>query len=89
MDGVVEAASPANIKNDEILAQNGSIATHATNAPTSEILVWQLVFISAGLFFAGSDEVPEGEELQATRNTHQPFEAGWQGFEIRGKVLAR
>jgi NADPH:quinone reductase len=40
---IVEVAFEANIKTDtEVLAQGGSIATYATNAPTPEIPVWQL-----------------------------------------------
>jgi hypothetical protein len=50
---IVEVAFGANIKTDtEVLAQGGSIATYATNAPTPEIPVWQLVFVNAKLFAA-------------------------------------
>ena len=45
---VVEVAFGANIKTDtEVLAQDGSIATYATNTPTPETPVWQLVFVNA------------------------------------------
>src|SRR5215813_13766502 len=44
---IVEVAFAANIKSDvQVLAQGGSIATYATNAPTPEIPFWQLVFIN-------------------------------------------
>src|SRR5215813_4400847 len=48
---IVEVAFAANIKSDvQVLAQGGSIATYATNAPTPEIPFWQLVFINARIF---------------------------------------
>jgi NADPH2:quinone reductase len=56
---VVEVAFAANLKiNVQLLAQGGSIATYATNAPTPEIPFWQLVFINARVFFIGSDDIP-------------------------------
>jgi NADPH2:quinone reductase len=52
VDHIVEVAFGANIKTDtEVLAQDGSIATYATNTPMPEIPVWQLVFVNARLFF--------------------------------------
>ncbi|HEX3438224.1 MAG TPA: NADPH:quinone reductase [Pseudacidobacterium sp.] len=83
VDHIVEVAFAANIKNDiEVLAQGGSIATYATNAPASEIPVWQLVFINAGLFFVGSDDIPSEAKIEAARDINRAFEAGWKGFEI-------
>src|ERR1700758_4620390 len=80
---IVEVAFGANIKTDiEVLAQGGSIATYATNTPMPEIPVWQLVFLNAGLFFVGSDDVPTDAKLEATRDINQALEAGWQGLEI-------
>ena len=80
---VVEVAFGANIKTDtEVLAQGGSIATYATNAPTPEIPVWQLVFVNARLFFVGSDDVPPEGKIEATRALNQALEAGWQGLDI-------
>jgi NADPH:quinone reductase len=80
---VVEVAFAANIKNDsEVLAQGGSIATYATNAPTPEIPFWQLVFMNARIFFVGSDDVPSDAKLDATRAINQALEAGWQGLDI-------
>jgi NADPH:quinone reductase len=80
---VVEVAFGANIKTDtEVLAQGGSIATYATNVPTPEIPVWQLVFVNARIFFVGSDDVPADAKAEATRDINQALEAGWQGLDI-------
>jgi len=80
---VVEVAFGANIKTDtEALAQGGSIATYATNAPTPEIPVWRLVFVNARIFFVGSDDVPAEAKIEAARALNQALEAGWQGLDI-------
>jgi NADPH:quinone reductase len=80
---IVEVAFAANINIDvAVLAQNGSVATYATNAPTPELPVWQLVFINARLFFVGSDDVPAEAKIEATRAINQALEAGWQGLNI-------
>jgi NADPH:quinone reductase len=80
---VVEVAFGANVKTDtEVLAQGGSIATYATNAPTPEIPVWQLVFLNARIFFVGSDDVPADAKIDAALAINQAFEAGWQGLDI-------
>ena len=80
---VVEVAFGANIESDmEVLAQDGSIAAYATNAPRPEVPFWQLVFVNAKIFFVGSDDVPADAKIGATRAINQAFEAGWQGFEI-------
>jgi excisionase family DNA binding protein len=49
-----------------VLAQGGSIATYATNAPMPKIPVWQLVFVNARIFFVGSDDVPADAKSDAT-----------------------
>ena len=83
VDHIVEVAFAANIKTDiEVIAQGGSIAAYATNAPTPEIPFWQLVFINARIFFIGSDDIPTEAKIEATRAINQALEAGWQGFEI-------
>jgi NADPH2:quinone reductase len=83
VDHIVEVAFGANIKTDtEVLAQGGSIATYATNAPMPEIPVWQLVFVNARLFFVGSDDVPADAKIEATRAINAAFESGWQGLDI-------
>ena len=80
---VVEVAFGANIKTDtEVLALGGSIATYATNVPTPEIPVWQLVFVNARIFFVGSDDVPADAKTVATRDINQALEAGWPGLDI-------
>jgi len=80
---VVEVAFGANVKTDtEVLAQGGSIATYATNVPTPEIPVWQLVFVNARIFFVGSDDVPAEAKIEATRDINQALEAGWKGLDI-------
>jgi NADPH:quinone reductase len=83
VDHVVEVAFGANIKTDtEVLAQGGSIATYATNAPMPETPVWQLVFVNARLFFVGSDDVPAEAKIEATHALNQALKAGWQGLDI-------
>jgi NADPH2:quinone reductase len=80
---IVEVAFGANIKTDaEVLAQGGSIATYATNTPTPETPVWQLVFVNARLFFVGSDDVPAEAKIEATRDINKSLEAGWKGLDI-------
>jgi NADPH:quinone reductase len=83
VDHIVEVAFGANIKADtEVLAQGGSIATYATNTPTPETPVWQLVFVNARLFFVGSDDVPAEAKIEATRDINKSLEAGWKGPDI-------
>ena len=80
---IVEVAFAANIKTDmAVLAQGGSIATYATDAPTREIPFWQLVFLNARIFFIGSDDVRTEAKIEATRAMNEALEAGWQGLEI-------
>ena len=80
---IVEVAFAANIKSDvEVLAQGGSIATYATNAPMAEIPVWQVVFINTRMFFVGSDDIPAAAKAEAAHDINQALEAGWQGFDI-------
>jgi NADPH2:quinone reductase len=88
VDHIVEVAFGANIKTDtEVLAQGGSIATYATNTPTPETPVWQLVFVNAGLFFVGSDDVPAEAKIEAARDINKALEAGWKGLGIAEIVL--
>lgn len=80
---IVEVAFAANITTDaEVLAQGGSIAVYATNAPTPEIPFWQLVFTNSRIFFIGSDDIPTEAKIEATHAINHALEAGWQGFEI-------
>ena len=83
IDHIVEVAFAANINTDvAVLAQGGSIATYATNAPKAEIPVWQLVFVNARLFFVGSDDVPAEAKIEASRDLNEALEAGWRGLDI-------
>ena len=83
VDHIVEVAFGANIKTDAgVLAQAGSIATYATNTPMPETPVWQLVFVNAGLFFVGSDDVPANAKIEATHDINKALESGWEGLDI-------
>lgn len=80
---VVEVAFAANINTDAaVLAQGGSLASYATNAPMPEIPFWQLVFMNARIFFVGSDDVPPEAKLEASRDINHALEAGWQGLDV-------
>jgi len=86
VDHIVEVAFAANLKTDiQVLKQGGSIATYATNTPTAELLVWQLVFINARLFFVGSDDVPPEAKSEAARDINGALEVGWRGFDIAAR----
>jgi NADPH:quinone reductase len=75
---IVEVAFSANIKTDiEVLAQGGSIATYATDALTSEIPFWQLVFSNVRIFFIGSDDLQTEAKIAATHSINRALEAGW------------
>jgi NADPH:quinone reductase len=83
VDHIVEVAFAANINIDvAVLAQGGSIATYATNAPAPELPFWQLVFRNARIFFVGSDDIPADAKIAATRGITQALEAGWNGLDI-------
>src|SRR5262249_32635096 len=63
---IVEVAFAVNVKIDvDVLAEGGSIATYATNAPTPTIPFWQLVFKNIRIFFLGSDDFPRDEKVAA------------------------
>ena len=80
---IVEVAFAANMTtNLKVLAQGGSIATYATNVPTPEIPVWQLVFLNARIFFIGSDDIPTEAKMEAARAINHALEAGWPGLDI-------
>jgi NADPH:quinone reductase len=84
---IVEVAFGANIKTDvELLAQGGSIATYATDALTSEIPFWQLVFSNARIFFIGSDDLPTDAKIAAMHSINRALESGWQGLEIAQRL---
>jgi len=84
---IVEVAFAADIKLDvQVLAQGGSIAPYATNAPAPEIPFWQLVFINTRIFFIGSDDIPAEARVEAARDINQALEAGWQGLDIAERL---
>jgi NADPH2:quinone reductase len=83
IDHIVEVAFSSNIDLDlEVLAQGGSIATYATNAPTPSIPFWPLVFSNARIHFVGSDDIPSNAKTQAAEALIEALEAGWTGFGI-------
>jgi NADPH2:quinone reductase len=85
---IVGVAFAASIKIDvEVLAQGGSIATYATNAPTPELPFWQLVFINARIFFVDSDDIPAEAKIEATRAISPALEAGWQGLSSSSSAV--
>ena len=77
----------ANIEADvELLKQDGSIASYATDNATPKIPFWQMVFKNIRVFFLGSDDFPKEAKLQAVRDLNAALEAGWPGFEIGERI---
>ena len=87
IDHIVEVAFGANVENDvELLKNDGSIATYATDNAAPKIPFWQLVFKNIRIFFLGSDDFPAEAKMAATRDLNAALEAGWQGFEIAERI---
>jgi NADPH2:quinone reductase len=87
IDHVVEVAFGANIDADvELLKQDGSLASYATDNATPKIPFWPMVFKNIRVFFLGSDDFPKEAKIQATRDLNAAFEAGWTGFEIAERI---
>jgi len=87
IDHIVEVAFGANVENDvELLKNDGSIATYATDNAAPKIPFWQLVFKNIRIFFLGSDDFPVEAKMAATRDLNAALEAGWQGFEIAERI---
>src|SRR6201987_1303763 len=87
IDHIVEVAFGANIEADvELLKQDGSIASYATDNATPKIPFWQMVFKNIRVFFLGSDDFPKEAKLQAVRDWNAALEAGWPGFEIGERI---
>lgn len=83
VDHVVEVAFGANVDAGvELLKNDGSIATYATNDPSAKIPFWRMVFKNVRVFFLGSDDFPREAKMQAARDINSALEAGWTGFEI-------
>ena len=87
IDHIVEVAFGANVEADaELLKQDGSIASYATDNATPKIPFWQMVFKNIRVFFLGSDDFPKEAKLQAARDLNAALEAGWRGFEIGERI---
>ncbi len=87
IDHIVEVAFAANIDADvELLNNNGSIATYATNLDKPGIPFWPMVFKNIRLFFLGSDDFPLEAKTLAAQDLNSALQAGWSGFEIAERV---
>jgi hypothetical protein len=59
VDHIVEVAFGANVDADvELLKNDGSVATYATDNATSKIPFWQMVFMNIRVYFLGNDDFP-------------------------------
>lgn len=87
VDHVIEVAFAANVDSDvELLKNDGSIATYATNDPSAKIPFWQFVFKNIRVFFLGSDDFPREAKMQAARDINSALQSGWAGFEIAERL---
>jgi NADPH2:quinone reductase len=87
LDHIVEVAFGTNVDADvELLKNDGSIATYATDNATPKIPFWQMVFKNIGVYFLGSDDFPREAKMQAARDISSALEAGWTGFEIGERI---
>ena len=87
IDHIVEVAFAANVQADvELLKNEGSIATYATDNPSPQIPFWPMVFKNNRLFFLGSDDFPKQAKQQAAKDLNAALEAGWSGFTIAERV---
>jgi NADPH:quinone reductase len=87
VDHIVEVAFGANVEADvEMLKNDGSIATYATDNATPKVPFWQMVFKNIRAYFLGSDDFPRAAKMQAARDINSALEAGWTGFEIGERI---
>jgi NADPH:quinone reductase len=87
VDHIVEVAFGANVETDvELLKNDGSVATYATDKATPTIPFWQMVFKNIRLYLLGSDDFPREAKMQAARDINSALEAGWTGFEIGERI---
>lgn len=87
IDHIVEVAFGGNIDADvELLTQDGSIASYATDNAAPKIAFWEMVFKNIRLFFLGSDDFPKEAKMQAARDLNSALRAGWPGFEIGERI---
>jgi NADPH2:quinone reductase len=83
VDHIVEVAFGANVDADiEVLKNDGSLATYATDNATPKIPFWQMVFKNIRVYFLGSDDFPRDAKMQAARDINSALEGGWPGLEI-------
>jgi NADPH:quinone reductase len=83
VDHIVEVAFGANIDADvELLKNDGSISTYATDSAAPNIPFWQMAFKNIRVFFLGSDNFPQETKMQAAWDINSALEAGWPGFEV-------
>jgi NADPH2:quinone reductase len=69
VDHIVEVAFGANIDADvELLKNDGSVASYATDKATPAIPFWQMVFKNTRMYFLGSDDFPRDAKTQAARD---------------------
>ena len=87
VDHIVEVAFGANVDADvELLKNDGSIATYATDNATPKIPFWQMVFKNIRVYFLGSDDFPREAKMQAALDINSALEADWTGFEIGERI---
>jgi NADPH:quinone reductase len=87
IDHIVEVAFGANIEADvDLLKNEGSIASYATDLATPKVPFWQMIFKNIRLFFLGSDDFPSEAKIAATRDINAALAAGWPGFEIAERI---
>ena len=87
LDHIVEVAFGANVDADvELLKNDGSIATYATDNANPKVPFWQMVFKNIRVYFLGSDDFPHDAKMQAARDINSALEAGWTGFEIAERI---
>jgi NADPH:quinone reductase len=87
VDHIVEVAFGANVDADvELLKNDGSVATYATDKATPTIPFWQMVFKNIRVYFLGSDDFPREAKMRAARDINSALEASWTGFEIGARI---
>jgi NADPH2:quinone reductase len=87
VDHIVEVAFGANIDADvELMKNDGSVASYATDKASPTIPFWQMVFKNIRMYFLGSDDFPREAKMQAARDINSALEAGWTGFEIGERI---
>jgi NADPH2:quinone reductase len=87
IDHIVEVAFAANVQADvDLLKNEGSIATYATDNAAPQIPFWPMVFNNNRIYFLGSDDFPKEAKQQAAKDLNASLEAGWSGFSISERL---